>query len=121
MALLRANTGVVLFPGETVEVNGAVNDFHIKGNDFHRAYEEVLALCKPYREKMDSVTHTITAMQAAGTLSPDKLDSLRQLFLPVYEEMKEVKKDFLPPSCRRGYCRLSAGRSWAGSRAICSV
>ena len=95
MALLRANTGVVLFPGETVEVNGAVNDFHIKGNDFHRAYEEVLALCKPYREKMDSVTHTITAMQAAGTLSPDKLDSLRQLFLPVYEEMKGVKKDFL--------------------------
>lgn len=95
MALLRANTGVVLFPGETVEVNGAVDDFHIKGNDFHRAYEEVLALCKPYREKMDSVTHTITAMQAAGTLSPDKLDSLRQLFLPVYEEMKGVKKDFL--------------------------
>lgn len=95
MALLRANTGVVLFPGETVEVNGAVNDFHIKGNDFHRAYEEVLALCKPYREKMDSVTHTITAMQAAGTLSPDKLDSLRQLFLPVYEKMKGVKKEFL--------------------------
>ena len=60
-----------------------------------RCYEEVLALCKPYREKMDSVTHTITAMQAAGTLSPDKLDSLRQLFLPVYEEMKGVKKDFL--------------------------
>lgn len=95
MALLRANTGVVLFPGETVEVNGAVNDFHIKGNDFHRAYEEVLALCRPYKERMDSVTQIIVDMQAAGTLTPELGDSLRKVYVPVLEDMLEVRKNYI--------------------------
>lgn len=95
MALLRANTGVVLFPGETVEVNGAMNDFHIKGNDFHRAYEEVLALCRPYKERMDSVTQIIVDMQAAGTLTPELGDSLRKVYVPVLEDMLEVRKNYI--------------------------
>ena len=95
MALLRANTGVVLFPGETVEVNGAVDDFRIKGNDFHRAYEEVLALCRPYKERMDSVTQIIVDMQAAGTLTPELGDSLRKVYVPVLEDMLEVRKNYI--------------------------
>ena len=95
MALLRANTGVVLFPGETVEVNGAMNDFHIKENDFHRAYEEVLALCRPYKERMDSVTQIIVDMQAAGTLTPELGDSLRKVYVPVLEDMLEVRKNYI--------------------------
>ena len=95
MALLRANTGVVLFPGETVEVNGAVDDFRIKGNDFHRAYEEMLALCRPYKERMDSVTQIIVDMQAAGTLTPELGDSLRKVYVPVLEDMLEVRKNYI--------------------------
>ena len=95
MALLRANTGVVLFPGETVEVSGSMDDYHMKGNAFHQAYEEVRALYKPYEDEMHKVTQVIMGMQSDGTLTPQRLDSLRQIYEPINADMKKVKEDYI--------------------------
>lgn len=50
-ASLRQTIGVVAFPGETVEVSGSMDDYHLKGNAFHQAYEEVRNSTSPMRTR----------------------------------------------------------------------
>lgn len=88
MKLLRKSMGVVAFPSETVELSGSMDDYHMKGNAFHQAYEEVRALCKPYEDKMHGITQVIMGMQSDGTLTPERLDSLRQIYEPINADMK---------------------------------
>lgn len=95
MKLLRKSMGVVAFPGETVELSGSMDDYHMKGNAFHQAYEEVRALCKPYEDKMHGITQVIMGMQSDGTLTPERLDSLRQIYEPINADMKKVKEDYI--------------------------
>lgn len=95
MKLLRKSMGVVAFPGETVELSGSMDEYHMKGNAFHQAYEEVRALCKPYEDKMHEVTQVIMGMQSDGTLTPERLDSLRQIYEPINADMKKVKEDYI--------------------------
>lgn len=94
-ASLRKTITVVTFPGETVEVSGSMDDYHMKGNAFHQAYEEVRALYKPYEDKMHKVTQVIMGMQSDGTLTPQRLDSLRQIYEPINADMKKVKEDYI--------------------------
>ena len=98
-ASLRKTITVVTFPGETVEVSGSMDDYHMKGNAFHQDYEEVRALYKPYEDKMHKVTQVIMGMQSDGTLTPQRLDSLRQIYEPINADMKKVKED---PHRRKG-------------------
>lgn len=95
MKLLRKSMGVVAFPGETVELSGSMDEYHMKGNAFHQAYEEVRALCKPYEDKMHGITQVIMGMQSDGTLTPERLDSLRQIYEPINADMKKVKEDYI--------------------------
>lgn len=95
MKLLRKSMGVVAFPGETVELSGSMDEYHMKGNAFHQAYEEVRALCKPYEDKMHEITQVIMGMQSNGTLTPERLDSLRQIYEPINADMKKVKEDYI--------------------------
>lgn len=95
MKLLRKSMGVVAFPGETVELSGSMDEYHTKGNAFHQAYEEVRALCKPYEDKMHEITQVIMGMQSDGTLTPERLDSLRQIYEPINADMKKVKEDYI--------------------------
>lgn len=88
-ASLRKTITVVTFPGETVEVSGSMDDYHMKGNAFHQAYEEVRALYKPYEDEMHKVTQVIMGMQSDGTLTPQRLDSLRQIYEPINADMKK--------------------------------
>ena len=94
-ASLRKTITVVTFPGETVEVSGSMDDYHMKGNAFHQAYEEVRALYKPYEDEMHKVTQVIMSMQSDGTLTPQRLDSLRQIYEPINADMKKVKEDYI--------------------------
>ena len=95
MKLLRKSMGVVAFPGETVELSGSMDEYHMKGNAFHQAYEEVRTLCKPYEDKMHEITQVIMGMQSDGTLTPERLDSLRQIYEPINADMKKVKEDYI--------------------------
>ncbi len=95
MKLLRKSMGVVAFPGETVELSGSMDEYHMKGNAFHQAYEKVRALCKPYEDKMHEITQVIMGMQSDGTLTPERLDSLRQIYEPINADMKKVKEDYI--------------------------
>lgn len=95
MKLLRKSMGVVAFPGETVELSGSMDEYHMKGNAFHQAYEKVRALCKPYEDKMHEITQVIMGMQSNGTLTPERLDSLRQIYEPINADMKKVKEDYI--------------------------
>lgn len=95
MKLLRKSMGVVAFPGETVELSGSMDEYHMKGNAFHQAYEEVRTLCKPYEDKMHGITQVIMGMQSDGTLTPERLDSLRQIYEPINADMKKVKEDYI--------------------------
>lgn len=94
-ASLRQTIGVVTFPGETVEVSGSMDDYHLKGNAFHQAYEEVRKQYKPYEDKMHKVTQVIIDMQNKGTLTPERIDSLRQLYEPIHADMQKVKEDYI--------------------------
>lgn len=95
MKLLRKSMGVVAFPGETVELSGSMDEYHMKGNAFHQAYEKVRALCKPHEDKMHEITQVIMGMQSDGTLTPERLDSLRQIYEPINADMKKVKEDYI--------------------------
>lgn len=94
-ASLRKTVSVVAFPGETVEVNGSMDDYSIKGNAFHQAYEKIRTQCKPYQDQMQAVSQTIMGMQSAGTLTKERLDSLFKIFQPLQEEMKNVQKEYI--------------------------
>ena len=94
-ASLRKSIRVLAFPGETVEVSGSMDDYHMKGNAFHQAYEEVRALYKPYEDKMHKVTQVIMDMQSKGMMTRERLDSLRQIYEPINADMKKVKEDYI--------------------------
>ncbi|EJX10375.1 thioredoxin family protein [gut metagenome] len=83
------------FPGETVEVSGSMDDYMVKGNDFHRSYEEFRKLCKPYDDKLNAVSEFIMNKRSEGTLTSQQLDFLRQLFLPINTERKKVMESYL--------------------------
>ena len=53
------------------------------------------ALYKPYEDKMHKVTQVIMGMQSDGTLTPQRLDSLRQIYEPINADMKKVKEDYI--------------------------
>lgn len=93
--LLRKSMTVVTFPGETVEVSGSMDNYTVKGNDFHHSYEEVRKLRKPYEDKLNAVSEIIMNKQSEGTLTPQQLDSLRQLFLPINTERKKVMESYI--------------------------
>lgn len=92
---LHKTVSVVTFPGETVELSGSIDNYKVKGNAFHEAYEEVRSICKPYQDKMNEVSEVIMNMQSDGTLTPERLDSLRQVFMPINTEMKKEMEGYI--------------------------
>lgn len=92
---LHKTVSVVTFPGETVELSGSIDNYKVKGNAFHEAYEEVCSICKPYQDKMNEVSEVIMNMQSDGTLTPERLDSLRQVFMPINTEMKKEMEGYI--------------------------
>lgn len=92
---LHKTVSVVTFPGETVELSGSIDNYKVKGNAFHEAYEEVRSICTPYQDKMNEVSEVIMNMQSDGTLTPERLDSLRQVFMPINTEMKKEMEGYI--------------------------
>lgn len=44
---------------------------------------------------MHKVTQVIIDMQNKGTLTPERIDSLRQLYEPIHADMQKVKEDYI--------------------------
>lgn len=95
MASLHKTVGVMAFPGEKVSISGSMDDYRIEGNAFHKAYSQVQELCKPYQNRLHEITDIIMTHQQEGTLTPERIDSLRKLYEPVAKDMQNVQKEFI--------------------------
>lgn len=92
---LRKQIGVVAFPGETVTVEGTMDDYRVTGNAFHAAYQAAKEQFKPYRKEVDAITQTIMRLNDEKKLTPELSDSLRALYMPAVNQLRKAQEEYI--------------------------
>lgn len=92
---LRKTVSVVAFPGETVRLTGSIDDYQAEGNVFHKNYAEAAKGWKSAQQRMEATTEVIMKMQQEGQLNPQRIDSLRQIYQPIADEISNCKEQYI--------------------------
>ena len=92
---LRKTVSVVAFPGETVQLTGSIDDYQAEGNVFHKNYAEAAEGWKSAQQRMEATTEVIMKMQQEGQLNPQRIDSLRQIYQPIADEISNCKEQYI--------------------------
>lgn len=92
---LRKTVSVVAFPGETVRLTGPIDDYQAEGNVFHKNYAEAAEGWKSAQQRMEVTTEVIMKMQQEGQLNPQRIDSLRQIYQPIADEISDCKEQYI--------------------------
>ena len=92
---LRKTVSVVAFPGETVRLTGSIDDYQAEGNVFHKNYAEAAEGWKSAQKRMEATTEVIMKMQQEGQLNPQRIDSLRQIYQPIADEISNCKEQYI--------------------------
>lgn len=87
--------GVVAFPGQTVKVEGSLDDYQVTGNEFHKAYQEVKQQRAPYEAQLNAIAQAAMQMQQDGSMTEERMDSLQKLYRPAYESLLNVQKEYI--------------------------
>ena len=87
--------GVVAFPGQTVKVEGSLDDYQVTGNEFHKAYQEVKQQRAPYEAQLNAIAQAAIQMQQDGSMTEERMDSLQKLYRPAYESLLNVQKEYI--------------------------
>ena len=87
--------GVVAFPGQTVKVEGSLDDYQVTGNEFHKAYQAVKQQRAPYEAQLNAIAQAAMQMQQDGSMTEERMDSLQKLYRPAYESLLNVQKEYI--------------------------
>ena len=87
--------GVVAFPGQTVKVEGSLDDYQVTGNEFHKAYQEVKQQRAPYEVQLNAIAQAAIQMQQDGSMTEERMDSLQKLYQAPYESMLNLQKEYI--------------------------
>ena len=87
--------GVVAFPGQTVKVEGSLDDYQVTGNEFHKAYQAVKQQRAPYEAQLNAIAQAAMQMQQDDSMTEERMDSLQKLYRPAYESLLNVQKEYI--------------------------
>lgn len=87
--------GLVAFAGQTVKVEGSLDDYRVTGSEFHKAYEAVKKQCAPYEDQLNALAQAAMQMQQEGSMTEARMDSLQKLYQTAYESLTEIQKGYI--------------------------
>ena len=87
---MRANTQVLLFPGQTITLTGELKGCTASGSKFHEELAAVVAQQKPIRVQLDSVGNLLTKLQNEKAPQEEIQKLYTEQYKPLANQQKEV-------------------------------
>lgn len=97
-ALNYAQTAsVVVFPGESLTINGSLDNYQVEGSVFHRELQPVLDAGRSYQEKLDSLSAVMTKLdEEQSEQAQEEIQKLyKEIYRPALEQMLETRLQYI--------------------------
>lgn len=85
---------VLAFPGESLTINGTMDDYQITGSDFYTAYNKVQAELKPMTDSIKSLTELAVEMQK-NEASEDSIAALLKSVQDINKRITDKTMEYI--------------------------